>query len=382
MLSALNTETKMAASGGCVSAPMDGNVHVFFDVRIGDETVGRIVFELFADVVPKTAENFRSLCTGEKGVDAASGKPLHYLGCVFHRVVPKFMVQGGDFTRGDGTGGVSIYGEKFQDENLTQKHDVPGLLSMANAGPDTNGSQFFITTVPCPHLDGKHVVFGRVRKGFGVVSRIESVRADDTRPIDICVIENCGQFEPGQDFGVIEFDSTEDVYPSFPEDSDLDFSQIEAIKEVAEKIKSSGNSYFKRGDYELAARKYKKALNYLNRIHDTNELSGDDENKIVAITLHCILNSAASKLKLKQYDSALEDCDEALEIEANNPKALYRRGQAHHGNCDYERSLTDLQAAQKLAPHDKAIVSEIAAVKGEIQAYKTREKQAYAKMFQ
>ncbi len=167
------------------------NPRVFFDINIGGTSAGRIVFELFADVTPRTAENFRALCTGEKGV-GQSGKALHFKGSSFHRIIQQFMCQGGDFTRGNGTGGESIYGEKFKDENFQLKHDRPNLLSMANAGPNTNGSQFFITTVATPHLDGKHVVFGQVVEGAAVVKKMEAAGSRGGTTTQPVVIADCG----------------------------------------------------------------------------------------------------------------------------------------------------------------------------------------------
>ena len=164
---------------------------VFFDVSIGGSHAGRITFGLYEDT-PKTSENFRALCTGEKGV-GRSGKPLHYKGSTFHRVISGFMAQGGDFTRGNGTGGESIYGEKFADENFNHKHNKPGLLSMANAGPGTNGSQFFITFVETPHLNGAHVVFGEVIDGMDVVSALEAHGSGSGRTSKPCLISDCGQ---------------------------------------------------------------------------------------------------------------------------------------------------------------------------------------------
>jgi peptidylprolyl isomerase len=158
--------------------------NVYFDITIDGAPAGRIVFRLFDDVVPKTAQNFRELATGQHGYG--------YEGSAFHRVIPEFMLQGGDFTRGDGTGGKSIYGEKFADENFKLKHDRPYLLSMANAGPNTNGSQFFVTTVVTSWLDGKHVVFGEVIEGQDVVKAVEAKGSRSGTPSAKVVIASSG----------------------------------------------------------------------------------------------------------------------------------------------------------------------------------------------
>mmetsp|Transcript_21192 Transcript_21192/g.72209 ORF Transcript_21192/g.72209 Transcript_21192/m.72209 type:complete len:215 (-) Transcript_21192:561-1205(-) len=179
----------MAAAAEAVA---DVTSKVYFDIEQGGAPLGRVTFGLFGNAVPKTAENFRALCTGEKG--------FGYKGCTFHRVIPQFMIQGGDFTAGNGTGGKSIYGEKFADEDFSIAHTAPGILSMANAGPNTNGSQFFVTLAPAPWLDGKHTIFGRVSKGMGTVQKLGMLKTGaNDRPVEEVKIVRCGLEDNGFD---------------------------------------------------------------------------------------------------------------------------------------------------------------------------------------
>lgn len=165
--------------------PKKSNPEVYFEIRVDGRFVGRLKILLRKDVAPLTVQNFLALCTHEQG--------FGYKNSTFHRIIPGFMLQGGDITRGDGTGGKSIYGTKFEDENFVLKHTMAGMLSMANSGPNTNSSQFFITTVATPWLDGKHVVFGQIIQGMDVVKKIEECGSKSGKPSKKVVIANCGE---------------------------------------------------------------------------------------------------------------------------------------------------------------------------------------------
>ncbi|KAG7132683.1 Peptidyl-prolyl cis-trans isomerase D like protein [Verticillium longisporum] len=361
-------EKGLGKSGKPLHEDKEKRSRVFFDISIGGKSAGRVTFELYDDLVPKTAENFRALCTGEKGL-GKSGKPLHYKGSVFHRIIKQFMIQGGDFTEGNGTGGESIYGAKFADEAFPKTHDRPFLLSMANAGPDTNGSQFFITTVPTPHLDNKHVVFGEVLNGKSIVRQLENLPTQNgDKPVKDAIIADCGVLtgDAALAADVKAPDAMGDAYEDFPED-------CATPPEAAE---------------------YQKGIRYLNEEPDLEALPEADrpalQAQLDALRFALNNNSALLALKLETFDDAHRFADAALAAadkpaatvkEADRAKALYRRGFASVRLKDEEAAVADLEAAHKLVPADALILNELNSVKQKAAARSAKEKAAYKKFF-
>jgi len=361
------------------------NPRVFFDISVGGRRLGRVVFQLFADVVPKTADNFRQLCTGEAGA-TASGVPKHYKGCTFHRVIKDFMLQGGDFTNHNGTGGESIYGEKFDDENFQLKHEEPGLLSMANSGPGTNGSQFFITTVTTPHLDGKHVVFGKVLKGMGIVREIENgEKGESDVPKETTAIDECGELKEGEDDGMSVDDGTGDKYNDWPEDSDLDLNDKTVVIAVAVDLKNLGNTQFKAQDLAKATEKYRKALRYVEFAREKLEFSADEEenlNKTCLVPVYS--NLAQCCLKLKQFGDCIKHCDFILSLDSKNSKAYFRKAAALQEKKEFKDALTTLKEGISQDPDEsnlKILNSEYAKCKQRHEQEKQKQKNQFAKMF-
>jgi len=363
----------------------EANPRVFFQVSIGGSPLGRILLELFADVVPKTAENFRQLCTGESGTTEA-GVPRHFKGCTFHRVIKDFMIQGGDFTMHNGTGGESIYGEKFEDENFNLTHDTPGLLSMANAGPGTNGSQFFITTVATPHLDGKHVVFGKVLKGMGIVHEIENTeKGEQDRPVKPVVIDECGQLKSGEEDGTVFDDGTGDKYCNWPEDSDLDLTDKTKVVQITTDLKNIGNTLFKAQDLEKASEKYKKALRYAEFARNR---PGDSAEEIKEFEKSCVVpvysNLAQCCLKLKNFSECIKHCDMTLSMDPSNSKAYFRKATALQEKKEFREAMDVLKQGVSQGPDEtnlKILNQEMAKCKQRYEQEKQKEKNKFAKMF-
>ncbi|KAJ9445583.1 Peptidyl-prolyl cis-trans isomerase CYP40 [Diplonema papillatum] len=349
----------------------------FFDITIGGEAAGRIVMELFDKEAPKTCANFSALCTGEKGgIPDYEAVKMHYKGSKFHRVIPGFMIQGGDFTAGDGTGGWSIYGEQFDDEEFVHSHSTAGLLSMANAGPNTNCSQFFITTVDCPHLNGKHVVFGRVLKGMNVLRKVENT---PTGPFDVpekeVVISDSGVLAEGEDDGIVTDEN--DKYEDFPQDASPPLSD-EAKLKAGEEVKNLGNEGFKKRDFSLAIDKYQKALRYLNAVVPTD----DNKAGIVKQKIACNSNMAQCYLKGSKWVEAKAATSEALKLDANgNSKVLFRHATAllELGQVDEAKKYAN--KARELAPDDSGTKDLLNKIAQKAVSQKEKEAAQYRKFF-
>ncbi|XP_076940551.1 peptidyl-prolyl cis-trans isomerase CYP40-like [Bidens hawaiensis] len=359
------------------------NPRCYLDISIGGEVEGRIVVELYKDIVPKTADNFRALCTGEKGIGPNTGVPLHLKGSCFHRVIKGFMIQGGDISARNGTGGESIYGSKFEDENFELKHERKGMLSMANSGRNTNGSQFFITTTRTPHLDGKHVVFGRIIKGMGIVRSVEHTTTgeNDVPTLDV-IIEDCGEIPEGADDGVCDFFKDGDTYPDWPLDLDNKPEDVFWWMNAVDAIKVMGNEQFKKQDYKSTLRKYRKALRYLDVCWEKEDIDEGKTDSLRKTKSQIFTNSSACKLKLGDLKGALLDADFALREIDDNVKALYRQGQACMALNDIDSAVESFKKALVLEPNDAGIKKELAAAKNKIADRRQQEKKAFARMFQ
>lgn len=298
------------------------------------------------------------------------------------------MIQGGDFTAFNGTGGESIYGEKFDDENFDLKHEKPFLLSMANSGPGTNGSQFFVTTVPTPHLDGKHVVFGQVINGKNIIREVENMPTQSDKPNVDVTIADCGELT-GADFDSAtnkDPDSTGDPYEDFPEDQGKDLKGTDYLK-IATDLKDFGNKAFKAGDFETGIEKYQKGLRYLKEYNSFGEDDAELKNNIEALRFTLNNNSAMLANKAKRYQDALKWATAAIDSpsktakDTDKAKAYFRRGQARVGLKDFDDAVKDYESALKLAPQDAAIKNELTKTKTQLKESDKKEKAAFKKFF-
>jgi peptidyl-prolyl isomerase D len=354
----------------------------YLDISIDKRFVGRVVIELFNDITPKTCENFRVFCTGEKGKTQDEKHDLHFKGSPFHRIIKGFMIQGGDFIRGNGQGGCSIYGPEFEDENFQLKHDAPFLLSMANHGVNTNASQFFITVAPTPHLDGKHVVFGKVIKGQDVITECENVEVDTDnqhKPKTPVIISECGALAEGEDDGV-QTDPA-DIYPTLPETSSVDFSNISAVLDVVESIRQLGNKSFEKSDHRKALNMYIKALRYIQTASKKRNLPADEKAKLKKAELPCRSNKAACHLQLKDYDAAAKECNVVLKEEPENVKVLFRLAQAQSNMKDFDAALENLKKCNILDPSNKPVIAFFESTKKKREIYNEHRQKKMSAMF-
>eukprot|EP01012_Entosiphon_sulcatum_P006187 TRINITY_DN12898_c0_g2_i1.p1 TRINITY_DN12898_c0_g2~~TRINITY_DN12898_c0_g2_i1.p1 ORF type:complete len:380 (-),score=57.41 TRINITY_DN12898_c0_g2_i1:93-1232(-) len=363
----------------------------YLEISIEGVAAGpRVVVELYEGHAPLACANFRQLCTGERGTGPITGKPLHYLGSTFHRVIPGFVVQAGDFSEGNGRGGESVHGRQFADDpgGLKLKHDRAGVLSMANSGkPNTNGSQFLILLTAAPHLDGKHVVFGRVVRGMNTIRRLERVDTGPAdKPVQKCEITACGQLLP-EEFGddkSPEVGEDGDRYLDYPEDQSAMDTLIQAVQ-AAEEVRQLGNQQFQAGEIEGAVVKYSKALRYLDYAFRLMPADAG-EAAVAQVTVRekkvpCLANRAMCELKLRRWRDAKATCDRLLALDPTNAKGLFRRAQASKELREWEDAETDAQEALRAAPTDPAIKKLLQEVRQETQAQKSSAQRQYSRMF-
>ncbi|VEN63365.1 unnamed protein product [Callosobruchus maculatus] len=286
------------------------------------------------------------------------------------------MIQGGDIIHNNGSSGESIYGDTFEDENLDLTHEKEGIVGMCNSGPNTNQSQFYITTQPCPHLDRTNVVVGRVVKGFNTIVEMADVPRENDAPLELIEVENCGEFKPGEPWNIEENDGTDDKYPPWPNDWEIEVDKSHnEIEKALNAIKNSGNYYFNKNDYYYSERKYIKCLRYIDWY-----LGHTNNKKLQEMRISLTLNLAAAKLKRQKYKDAVNLCTEVIDKNPENGKAYYRRAQARLAMKDYDDSLRDLNRALTLYPNDTNIISVLNETKKYKLNYLKKERNLFSKM--
>ncbi|QLG71333.1 hypothetical protein HG535_0B03730 [Zygotorulaspora mrakii] len=392
---------------------MVSNPQIYLDISIAGEKIGRIVCELFAEKAPTTVKNFRSLCLEDHCIE--EDKVLTYRGNYFHRIIKNFVVQCGDiihcsgeFVKSDdaGKGGCSIFATReeihngnnselqcfgnFLDENLGD-FNASFYLAMANMGtPDSNSSQFFITTAVSPHLNGKHSIFGRVTHGKSVVRSIEYSKVDsDGFPLECIKIDQCGDWDILK--GLPLFNASNDsiggdTYEEYPDDNeDLDSEDFSAAYEAANIIKESGTLLYKKKDYKNAYFKYNKSLRYVNEFIPDIEVDAENNRKFTHLKIKLYLNMSLVSLKMKRYDEAIKfssfllDMNEVPNID--QCKALYRRGEAFVAKKHYENALQDYKSCQEINPDDRAVMDKILSLEKTLEDKKEKTKRNIAKFF-
>lgn len=388
-----------------------GTMKVYFDIAIGGEKIGRIVCELFPEKAPRTVENFYKLCTGDGQIGPVS---LSYKKNSFHRVIRNFMIQGGDLVYGNvdkldsvhvGLGGCSIFATEeevtredselkcfglFEDENLGEFTE-PFMLAMANTGsPDTNSSQFFITTYASPHLQGKHSIFGKVIHGKSVVRTIEYSKTDkDGNPDQVMTIEDCGSWDDTMEIPLYNASNSSeggDIYEEYPDDDNHFGSEdFAGAFNAASIIKESGTLLFKKKDFKNAYFKYLKSLNYTNEY--IPELDVDEKHNALFTDLKkkLYLNLCLVLFNMKDYDTSIKYADYLIEMEnvdkKDLAKAYYRKGNCLYAKKRFEEALTNYRLCKENNPEDAATDKKIESTEKILEDKKEKTRKSIAKFF-